>query len=37
MTPGAIVVDDVSRCFRVHGREARTLKDLFVQRGRTEP
>jgi len=37
MTPGAIDVEDVSRCFRVHGREARTLKDLFVQRGRTEP
>jgi len=37
MTPGAILVDEVSRCFRVHGREARTLKDLFVQRGRTEP
>jgi ABC-type polysaccharide/polyol phosphate transport system ATPase subunit len=37
MNPGAIVVDDVSRRFRVHGREARTLKDFFVQRGRTEP
>jgi len=37
MTPGAIVVADVSRRFRVHGREARTLKDLVVQRGRTEP
>ena len=37
MIPGAIQVDDVSRRFRVHGREARTLKDLFVQRGRTEP
>jgi ABC-type polysaccharide/polyol phosphate transport system ATPase subunit len=37
VTPGAIHVDDVSRRFRVHGREARTLKDLFVQRGRTEP
>ena len=37
MTPGAIEVADVSRRFRVHGREARTLKDLFVQRGRTEP
>jgi len=34
--PGAIQVEDVSRHFRVHGREARTLKDLFVQRGRTE-
>ena len=37
MNPGAIFVDDVSRHFRVHGREARTLKDLFVQRGRTQP
>ena len=37
MTPGAIVVDGVSRRFRVHGHEARTLKDLFVQRGHTEP
>ncbi len=37
MTPGAIELDDVSRRFRVHGREARTLKDLLVQRGRTEP
>ena len=37
MSPGAILVDAVSRRFRVHGREARTLKDLFVQRGRTEP
>jgi ABC-type polysaccharide/polyol phosphate transport system ATPase subunit len=31
-----IAVDGVSRVFRVHAREARTLKDLFVQRGRTE-
>jgi ABC-type polysaccharide/polyol phosphate transport system ATPase subunit len=37
VTPGAVVLDDVSRRFRVHAREARTLKDLFVQRGRTEP
>ena len=37
MTPGAIHVDAVSRSFRVHGRDARTLKDLFVQRARTEP
>jgi len=37
VTPGAIVVDGVSRRFRVHGHEARTLKDLFVQRGHTEP
>ncbi|MCS7006320.1 MAG: ABC transporter ATP-binding protein [Thermoleophilia bacterium] len=35
MEPGAIVVESVSRRFRVHAREARTLKDLFVQRGRT--
>jgi ABC-type polysaccharide/polyol phosphate transport system ATPase subunit len=33
---GAIRVDGVSRRFRVHGREARTLKDLLVQRGRTD-
>jgi ABC-type polysaccharide/polyol phosphate transport system ATPase subunit len=36
MEPGAIEVDGVSRRFRVHAREARTLKDLFVQRGHTE-
>ncbi len=36
MTPGAVTVEDVSRCFRIHGREAGTLKDLFVGRGRTE-
>lgn len=36
MQPGEISVDGVSRRFRVHAREARTLKDLFVQRGRTE-
>lgn len=36
MQVGRISVEGVSRCFRVHGREARTLKDLFVQRGRTE-
>lgn len=36
MRPGEIDVDGVSRRFRVHSREARTLKDLFVQRGRTE-
>src|SRR5262249_41054557 len=35
--PGAVVVESVSRRFRIHAREARTLKDLFVQRGRTEP
>jgi ABC-type polysaccharide/polyol phosphate transport system ATPase subunit len=33
---GEISVEGVSRRFRVHAREARTLKDLFVQRGRTE-
>ena len=37
MTPGAITVDDVSRRFRLHGRDAGTLKDLFVLRGRTQP
>jgi len=31
---GEISVDGVSRRFRVHARETRTLKDLFVQRGR---
>lgn len=36
MQPGEITVDGVSRRFRVHGREARTLKDLFVQGGRTQ-
>jgi ABC-type polysaccharide/polyol phosphate transport system ATPase subunit len=35
MTAGGIRLDEVARRFRVHGREARTLKDLFVQRGRT--
>lgn len=35
MHPGEITVDGVSRRFRIHGREARTLKDLFVQGGRT--
>jgi ABC-type polysaccharide/polyol phosphate transport system ATPase subunit len=33
MAPGEISVDGVSRRFRVHARETRTLKDLFVQRG----
>jgi ABC-type polysaccharide/polyol phosphate transport system ATPase subunit len=37
VTAGAIAVEGVSRRFRIHGREARTLKDLVVQRGRTEP
>jgi lipopolysaccharide transport system ATP-binding protein len=35
MNAGEIRVDGVSRRFRVHAREARTLKDLFVHRGRT--
>ena len=37
MSAGAITVDDVSRQFRLHGRDAGTLKDLFVLRGRTQP
>jgi ABC-type polysaccharide/polyol phosphate transport system ATPase subunit len=37
MDPGEISVQGVSRRFRVHAREARTLKDLFVQRGRAAP
>ena len=36
MGPGEISVEGVSRRFRVHARETRTLKDLFVQRGRSE-
>jgi ABC-type polysaccharide/polyol phosphate transport system ATPase subunit len=36
MDLGEISVQGVSRRFRIHAREARTLKDLFVQRGRTE-
>jgi ABC-type polysaccharide/polyol phosphate transport system ATPase subunit len=38
MSPGAkglILADGVSRRFRVHARETRTLKDLVVARGRT--
>jgi ABC-type polysaccharide/polyol phosphate transport system ATPase subunit len=35
MTPGRIVVDRVSRRFRVHPKAQRTLKDLFVARGRS--
>jgi ABC-type polysaccharide/polyol phosphate transport system ATPase subunit len=35
MAPGEISVEGVSRRFRVHARETRTLKDLFVQRGQT--
>ena len=37
MDPGEISVQGVSRRFRVHAREAHTLKDLFVQRGRMAP
>jgi ABC-type polysaccharide/polyol phosphate transport system ATPase subunit len=33
---GEISVESVSRRFRIHAREARTLKDLVVQRGRTQ-
>jgi ABC-type polysaccharide/polyol phosphate transport system ATPase subunit len=33
MTPGEITVEGVSRRFRVHARETRTLKDFLVQRG----
>jgi lipopolysaccharide transport system ATP-binding protein len=36
MKPGEISVQGVSRRFRVHAHQAHTLKDLFVQRGRTE-
>ena len=36
MQVGEIAVEGVARRFRVHGREARTLKDLFVQRGKTQ-
>ena len=35
MTAGAISASEVSRRFRVHARETRTLKDLFIARGRT--
>jgi ABC-type polysaccharide/polyol phosphate transport system ATPase subunit len=34
MTPGRIVADRVSRSFRVYPKAQRTLKDLFVSRGR---
>jgi ABC-type polysaccharide/polyol phosphate transport system ATPase subunit len=37
MGVGLIRVEGVSRRFRIHARDAHTLKDLFVQRGRTEP
>ncbi|MBA2424635.1 MAG: ABC transporter ATP-binding protein [Actinobacteria bacterium] len=36
MDTGEISVEGVSRRFRIRAREARTLKDLFVQRGQTE-
>ncbi len=36
MKTGEIRVEGVSRRFRVHARQARTLKELFVLRGRTE-
>jgi ABC-type polysaccharide/polyol phosphate transport system ATPase subunit len=36
MTPGQIVVDRVSRRFRVSSSAHRTLKDLFVSRGRAQ-
>jgi ABC-type polysaccharide/polyol phosphate transport system ATPase subunit len=36
MTPGRIVVDRVSRSFRVHAQAQRTLKDVFVSRGRVQ-
>jgi len=35
VTAGRISAAGVSRRFRVHARETRTLKDLFVSRGRT--
>src|SRR5918999_4496265 len=35
MDTGEIRVEAVSRRFRVHARDTRTLKDLFVQRGRS--
>ncbi len=36
MNTGEISVEGVSRRFRIRARDARTLKDLFVQRGQTE-
>ena len=35
MRPGAIEIDDVARRFRVYPKQARTLKDLVVARGRS--
>ena len=37
MPDGEISVENASRRFRVRAQEARTLKDLFVLRGRSEP
>jgi ABC-type polysaccharide/polyol phosphate transport system ATPase subunit len=37
VSDGEISVENVSRRFRVRAQEARTLKDLFVLRGRTTP
>ena len=37
MQSGEISVENASRRFRVRVQEARTLKDLFVLRGRTQP
>ena len=37
MRTGEIRSDAVSRRFRVYARQARTLKELFVLRGRTQP
>ena len=34
-TSGSVLADGVSRRFRIHARETRTLKDLVVARGRT--
>jgi lipopolysaccharide transport system ATP-binding protein len=34
LTPGRVVVDRVSRTFRVYPKAQRTLKDVFVARGR---
>ena len=34
MTPGRVVADRVSRSFRVYPKAQRTLKDVFVSRGR---
>ena len=34
MKPGAIRVEDATRKFRVYPKQSRTLKDVFVARGR---